>query len=243
MNIMRRLLTCFITIFFFTIFIALALAGDQSVSDGGSDKSLVSAAIGFFGAILGATVGGGATYYIEKLKISNSEAEKRKQVYSQLLGHKSMMQQLYIALGENRIMAKYYELLKETSDKQDIIQELDRRRQKVDDLMLEVARNSKQLFEIIGAVQILFPETPYEKINRIEETHNKIISHLGNVESCLETEQKINLESKVKSAKKKFKELAECEVDNGIYLLIDYLKQNIEKTQGLEKDAGNHRSH
>jgi hypothetical protein len=226
MNIMKRLLKFSIVIFF----IAFASAEDQSVSEDDSGKSLVSAAIGFFGAILGATVGGGATYYIEKLKIKNLDVEKRKQAYSQLVGHKSMMQQLYIALGDNRIMAKYYELLEKSSQEQNM-------RQKADDIILEVARTSRQLFEIIGIIQILFPDTPCEKINRIEETHNKIISHIENAESCLEKMPEIELLSKAESAKKKFHGSVKCETDKGIDLLIDYLKQEIGKNTGLEKEA------
>jgi len=99
------------------IFLVLSVSAASSEkahgSGGDSTGSLTSAGIGFLGAILGAAVGGGATYYIEKLKIKNLECEKRKQIYSQLMGQKIIIRELYIALGVNIITTKYYEILKD----------------------------------------------------------------------------------------------------------------------------------
>ena len=55
----------------------------------------IIAAIGAFGAVLGALAGGLATYCIEKLKIKNMDAQRMQQAYSELMGHKYMILQIY----------------------------------------------------------------------------------------------------------------------------------------------------
>jgi len=55
----------------------------------------IIAAIGALGAIFGALAGGFATYCIEKLKIKNMDAQRMQQAYSELMGHKYMILQIY----------------------------------------------------------------------------------------------------------------------------------------------------
>lgn len=58
-----------------------------------TDNTWVIAAIGALGAIFGALAGGLATYLIEKLKIKNTDIQRRQQAYSELMGRKHMILQ------------------------------------------------------------------------------------------------------------------------------------------------------
>ena len=52
---------------------------------------ILQAVIGAGGAVLGAIAGGSAIYYIEKLKLKNDENDRRRQIYSQLLGNRILL--------------------------------------------------------------------------------------------------------------------------------------------------------
>jgi hypothetical protein len=66
----------------------------------------VIAAIGALGAIFGALAGGFATYYIEKLKIKNMDAQRMQQAYSELMGRKEEAYSLL--LGRKHTMLQFY---------------------------------------------------------------------------------------------------------------------------------------
>ena len=224
--------------YFMMIFIALSIAAASSEnatgSGGDSNGSLMSAGIGFLGAILGAAVGGGATYFIEKYKIENLEYEKRKQIYSQLMGQKIMIRELYITLGENITMNNYYKIkcskeIKKLDDDRTkdrtVIDEFDRRREKTESLCLEVARNNQHLFEIIRLIQILFPDVADDKIEKIKGLHEKIIPLIKNAGSNIGETKSIEIKSKIQREKNGIRESLGKEIDAGFKDMIEYLKK------------------
>jgi len=239
---MKRSLKYFVMIF---LVLSVSAASSEKAHGYGGDStgSLTSAGIGFLGAILGAAVGGGATYYIEKLKIKNLKCEKRKQIYSQLMGQKIIIRELYIALGENIIMSNYYKILcrreikKLDDDKTKdgkIIDEFDRRRERTESLFLEVARNNQLLFEIIGQIQMLFPDVADENIEKIKNLQDEILPIIGDEGSSIkETKDKeiklIELKSMTQGKKDGIRGSVGSKVDTGFMDMIDYLKREIAK--------------
>jgi len=167
---------------------------------------ILSGAIGAFGAVLGAIAGGGATYYIEKIKIKNNENEQRKQVYSKLCGNTSLVLQshasyfgLFIrsySLETDALLTKICGVFLEASnEKKESIQE----RQKSDDLLFKVAESKAVMWETIGQIQILFPSiTEMDDLidrilddeKRFEYLERDIIKTFRNLQNTLIEESK-----------------------------------------------------
>jgi len=101
-------------------------------------------------------------------QIEISNRQKRQQVFSQLMGRKFITTQLYVSRFEAYIFAEYHErrwkLGGAQKDSLDL-QETFRWMHKSEDLGLEIARNNQSLFETIGLIRTLFPDT--QKLNEL----------------------------------------------------------------------------
>jgi hypothetical protein len=123
---------------------------------------------------LGSTVT--VQYLTSRWGISNQlrmdKVQKRRQVFGELMGRKFLTTQLYVSRFEALIYSDYHESKwKHTGYPKDSIdlQEAQRWMRKSEDLALEISRNNQSLFETIGLIRTLFPNTPQldELVNRI----------------------------------------------------------------------------
>jgi hypothetical protein len=147
----------------------------------------IIAAIGVIGAILGALASGLEMYSIERLKIKDTNTQKRRQVYSQLKGRKRLCLQYYATYYTNLISLEkslalqtwglgfsHPHLTEEGKKKLEI--EINKNREiseklstKSDDLALGLAKSGQEMWETIGLIRVLFPDTQ-------QLGHDKLIS-------------------------------------------------------------------
>lgn len=111
-------------------------------------------------ALLGALVGGYATSNFNfRNQIKDVKYRNRQQAYSQIMGHKYLLPQLYVSRFEAMIFSDYHEqrwkLGGNLSNSLDP-SEAQRWMHKSEDLVLEVARTNKFLFESIGLARASF---------------------------------------------------------------------------------------
>lgn len=157
---------------------------------------LISAA----GAVLGALVGGGITYHIQKLNIKNYGVEQRRQAYSQLKGKKILFLQSYSSYYSAFIQSQLYDSycsLETVLGKEERImsqddtnkyitgsvscQETIKMKTRSENMELEIAKNISSLWETIGRIQVLFPDAAIKvpideltsKLETIDEKFSK----------------------------------------------------------------------
>jgi len=147
-----------------------------------AQPSWITAIIGIMGALIGVLLGGFVTYSIEKYKVKNNELQRRQQIYSQLIGQKSLLIQCYRSFYTSFILATVNDVLGvsiEHLSKAEITEYLDYKynkyiksgdfeREKFMDLSIELAKSKRDLWEIIGLLQVLF-HLNEELINIIEQ--------------------------------------------------------------------------
>ena len=108
-----------------------------------------------------------------QIKINNINSQR--QVFSMLMGHKSITMQLYMSRFEAMIFSDFHEARwriaeypKESID----LNEAQRWMRVSEELALEIARNNQSLFETIGQIVILFPST-----SKLDGLVNRIYHH------------------------------------------------------------------
>ena len=171
------------------------------IISGLSAQSWTPAVIGVIGAVFGAFAAGAANYHIEKLKINNNESEKRKQIYSKLLGIYYLLIQTYYSHGHTRIQTCYhyshYALKIPIYNKQNIQKSLLEResiirnspecktadifRDRTEDTALQVGQINKELWETLGLVQVSFVNT-----DKLDELIYEIEKILGKFNSLIQ---------------------------------------------------------
>jgi len=137
----------------------------------------IIAAIGALGAIFGALASSLATYFIERLKIKNTNTQRRQQVYSQLIGRKRLWLQYYATYHTNLIALEKSLALQKwglgfsdprltREGKKKLEDELNKNREvfkefttKSDDLAIGLAKSGQEMWETIGLVRVLFADT------------------------------------------------------------------------------------
>lgn len=94
-------------------------------------------------------------------KIYNHQTKLK--AYSELIGYRQLLSQLYVSRYEAFIFSDYHEFRwkiqgspKESIDKDEAIRWMHRS----EDLVLEISRTIQKLFETVGVIRVLFKETP-----------------------------------------------------------------------------------
>ncbi len=121
------------------------------------DQSLWIPLISFSSGIIGALVGGAATYIIQRLNIKSNQFEKRKQrqeqVYSRLMGLEIMTDQLQISMNDAYTLfalIRARERLHLPSRPE--LGKLEEKHRECNELAHELARNYQRLWETIGLI-------------------------------------------------------------------------------------------
>lgn len=217
------------------------------VISGLSAQSWTPAAIGVIGAVFGALAAGVAAYYIEKLKINNNETEKRKQIYSKLLGVYYLLIQTYYSHGHTAIQTRYhyahYALKIPIYNQQNIQKSLleresinrnspecraaDSFREKTEETTLRVGQINRELWETLGLVQISFINT-----DKLDEIISEIEKILGKFNSLIQDPPKDAQGIEIDEWKKNVEDIIlpnflNNEIGPAIEHLLAYLKKEI----------------
>jgi len=134
------------------------------------DQSLWIPLISFSSGIIGALVGGAATYIIQRSNIKSNQFEKRKQrqeqVYSRLMGLEIMTDQLQTSMNEAYTLfalIRARERLHLPSRPE--LGKLEEKHRECNELAHELARNYQRLWETIGLIRVLF--SPSEELEKL----------------------------------------------------------------------------
>lgn len=126
--------------------------------------TLISTVIG---AVLGAVVAIVGSYYTSKFELSTQlhiqKVQSQRDVFSRLMGRKFVTTQLYVSRYEAFIFSDYHEARWKRSGSHVNsldLQEAQRFMHRSEDLVFEIVKNNQALFEDLGTVRALFPETP-----------------------------------------------------------------------------------
>ena len=197
-------------------------------------SSLIPATFG----IIGVAVGGYITYSLEKLKLKNNESQRREQIYSQLSGRKSLTLQLYKSYFEAFIWSNYYYSLEKLDGSNQPNLLLEKKRS--DGLALEKAKNNQSLFETIGLIQILFPNTNElnelikplldidERFKFIKDLRQEIRDEEQYQDWMCNTDSDQILSDAVDEIEK-LEKTVKLDIENPIDKLLDHLKSYIHK--------------
>jgi len=180
-------------------------------------------------ALIGVVVGAYLTYkFGMRSQIVISDHQKRQQVFSQIMGRKFLTTQLYVSRFEASIHSDYHEakwkLAGHPTESIDL-QEAQRWMYRSEDLVYKIAESNQVLFELIGLVRILFPNT---------EELNKLIMAIYHFKTPTIHISPFNLDSaeledwKIKT-KNDIQMLVENEYGKAIDDLLDYLSEKIRK--------------
>lgn len=154
-----------------------------------------------------------------QIRISNYQNQQK--AYSKLIGQRAIISQLYVSRFEAYIFSDFHEIKwKLNGSPKDSIdfQETLRWMKKSEDLGIELAREKKELFETVGLLNALFPQTKELKKLSSQVYHHKLP------------------EIKRLSQGRSFEELETWKVTT-IKQLQDFVKKNI--TNPME-DLGNY---
>lgn len=203
-----------------------------------------------------------ANKHLEKEKAKIADIRKRRQIYSQLKGQKFVISQIYISryeafiyfqferarhiLGAKKwtvLLADAIETHKWTPDLQRMIDEQvrnhpagpesDRLLQKAEDLEMEIAKNQKRLFEILGQIDVLFHYDPEikKRIERLNSMDEKFDHHFE-MPKPFEDKTVAQLDLWADTAVKDLVGLVKLEIDTPIDEMLGYLKPMIDKESG-----------
>ena len=166
-----------------------------------------------------------------RTQLEATERQKRQQAYSEVLGRKAVMSQLYVSRFEAWIYSDYHEarwkLAGAPKDSIDL-QEAQRWMHKSEDLALEIAKNNQSLFETLGLIRTSFRRTPTldsltEKLYRFK------VPEITKRPFDLDANQ---LEVWKVNAVKQLQELVEREYSKPIDELAAYLAKEIAENDG-----------
>ncbi len=121
---------------------------------------------GLLPTVIGGILAICAGYYSSKFQLSSQvqlqKIQDQRQVFARLMGRKFTTEQLYVSRYEARIFSDYNEALWKLSgapkDSLDL-QEAQRWMRRSEDLTIDLAKNNQALFEDLGTVCALFPNT------------------------------------------------------------------------------------
>jgi hypothetical protein len=168
-----------------------------------------------------------ATTFQTSAQHKEQKEEDQRKVFARLMGKKLVTEQLHVSQLEARVFSDYNEELwrragfpKDALD----LQEAERWMHRGEDLVFELAKNTQALFEDLGTVEALFPDTP-----RLRElcapiykfrslTLKSPVPHDGPVEKV--TQWKDQAEREIQS-------LAESEYGKPIDQLVAYLRTQL----------------
>jgi len=179
-------------------------------------------------AFIGVVIGSYLTYKFGiRSQIIISDHQKRQQIFSQIMGRKFLTTQLYVSRFEASIHSDYHEAKwklagypVESID----LQEAQRWMHKSEDLVFNIAESNQILFELIGLVRILFPDT--DKLNNLIMAiyHFKMPSYISpfNLDSTELEDWKVKTKNGIQM-------LVENEYGKAIDDLLNYLSEKIRK--------------
>lgn len=143
----------------------------------------------FFGSqAFGIMIGGLITYWVtttsENQRAKSTELQRRQQTFSQLQGQRNLVTQYYVSDNMAFIQANYCIMLRKVADKFGRVQKesYDRMQEEglrseigAEELAIELGKAQKDLWEIIGKIQVLFNDTNKLKdfIQKIEDSEKK----------------------------------------------------------------------
>jgi hypothetical protein len=210
-------------------------------------------------AVLVGVVSYYANKHLEKEKAKIADILKRRQIYSQLKGQECVISQVYVSRYEAFIhfqferaryilevqkwkaqLAEARKNQKWTPDLQRMIDELvrnhpagpesDRLLQKAENLAMEIAKNQKRLFEILGQIEVLFPDDPEMKkrIERLNCIDDKFV-HRFEIPKPFDDKTEAQLDLWADMAVKDLVGLVELEIKIPIDELLYDLKNIINK--------------
>lgn len=114
-------------------------------------------------AVLSAVLTGYVSYqYGLNTQIKVNNTQKRQQAYSELMGRKAVLKQLYVSRFEALIFSDYHEARWRMSGKPKEslhLQEAQRWMHKSEDFALDVAKSNQSLFETLGLIRAVFPSS------------------------------------------------------------------------------------
>lgn len=101
--------------------------------------------------------------------------QMRLKAYSELIGYRQLLSQLFVSRYEAFIFSDYHEYRwkiqgapKESIDQKEAIRWM----HKSEDLVLEISRTVQNLFETVGVIRVLFKQTP-----ELQELSNNIYNY------------------------------------------------------------------
>jgi hypothetical protein len=126
------------------------------------EKEMASYIVPAIAALLVALIGLASYQWGLRKQLKATDEQRRQQAYSQLLGRKAVMSQLYVSRFEALIYSDYHEARWKLSgapkDSLDL-QEAQRWMHKSEDLALEVSKSNQALFETLGLIRSCFRRT------------------------------------------------------------------------------------
>ena len=135
----------------------------QLINDVNMYQAVISGIFTLLGAFIAMLSGILLVYLTNKLEIKKEiklkNHEKCQSVYSELMGMRLVMSQLYLSRFEALIHSDYHEFkYKITKDPIDLSESI-RWMHKSEDYVKEITQNNQKLFEKLGFVKILFPNS------------------------------------------------------------------------------------
>ncbi|MDD1761064.1 MAG: hypothetical protein LUQ59_02430 [Methanothrix sp.] len=204
-------------------------------------------------AIISAMLVGMVTYFankhLEEHKAKLQVQQQQRQAYSQLRGLKYTLSQVYVTHYELLIYAIYYKLLsqqtRDSSERNEYIKKIESHKHRCDDLIMELARNNRELWELIGSIETIFPHTQEldRHIKKLEsydedfETQFRIQSPFE--EDAFDSDSE-EIEDPEEIERFKFEaidkavKLSKEKIDEPIDNLLEYLNGEIEKKANSE---------
>lgn len=135
----------------------------QIINDTNMFQAVISGIFVLLGAFIAMLSGIVLVYLTNKLEIKKEiqlkNYEKRQIVYSELMGMRLTMSQLYLSRFEALVYSDYHEFrYKITKDNIDLSESI-RWMHKSEDFVKDIAQHNQKLFEKLGLTKILFPNS------------------------------------------------------------------------------------
>jgi hypothetical protein len=127
------------------------------------DKTLPVLAGGLIAGIFAIAGSYFATKFQTTAEVNSKKIEEQQKVFARIMGRKFTTEQLYVSRYEASIYSDYEEALwkragapKDSFD----LQEAQRWQHRAEDLVFDIVKSNQALFEDIGTVRAVFPDTP-----------------------------------------------------------------------------------
>jgi hypothetical protein len=132
-------------------------------------------------AFLGALVAGGIALIRDYKKSKTAEKQRKQQVYSQLMGHRNLLIELFATNLSNAIGVKFYTIRHVLANEEKDIERAYQLEERNAILRLELAKCIQKLFETIGSFIFLFHIPPdHQMIKDLYDMLYKISKHEDN---------------------------------------------------------------